>query len=504
MPLQCTLVRGPGAGHREPPVELTIEASIGTHGGELQTELEAGYGTGLVTVDGIRLSDLTVGKAPLVDGAVIVDDGTAGPGLRPRRVVDTPAPVALAVHSGAGAGIVFNLTRGVYSVGRSNADISIPDPDLSREHARVVVSEAAITIEDLGSANGTEVDGKRVRCAAIAAGSTIRCGNSTMSVIFTDPAGVALKEAGASVQEPLVITRPSSPGNRAALLLTAVLPLVMGVGLAAITGMWMFLAFTAVSAVSVVVPVLAGRRQRRELAAAMAQAVRQDQERRRRSAPPLSDLVVAESHGSARRHADLPGGQPVWLRLGEAEQSANIRLEPPGHGGEVPSAGTMPVTLGPHPVTGVSGRQDSQNGLVRSVIMQLASYPRACSTSVVVHGPVQRLPLSARFLPRVTLSSDAGTLQTLLAEAPRIPEAPRVLLVMGTEDPGIFALASANQWQVIHFLPGSDAVLPADIMLGHRLAELRHTNLTTSFVPDLVPEDVFSRFCRRFARQPVA
>ena len=52
--------------------------------------------------------------------------------------------------------------------------------------------------------------------------------------------------------------------------LAAVLPLLVGVGLAFLTGMWMFLAFTAVSGVSVLVPFLSGRRQRREFQAAVA------------------------------------------------------------------------------------------------------------------------------------------------------------------------------------------------------------------------------------------
>ena len=49
------------------------------------------------------------------------------------------------------------------------------------------------------------------------------------------------------------------PPRRAAIITMAVLPLVVGVVMAIATGMWMFLAFTAVSAVSVLLPVVEGR-----------------------------------------------------------------------------------------------------------------------------------------------------------------------------------------------------------------------------------------------------
>ncbi len=80
--------------------------------------------------------------------------------------------------------------------------------------------------------------------------------------------------------------------NRVALLLAAALPLAIGIGLAVLTGMWIFLAFTAVSAVSVLVPVAAGRRQRRELRTAVAAAAREDRERRRRAAPSAGELSL--------------------------------------------------------------------------------------------------------------------------------------------------------------------------------------------------------------------
>ena len=503
MPLECTLVRSPGTGLIQTPLELTVDASIGTGGADLQAELGARFGTGVLSVDGLRLASLTVGEPPLVNGAVIVDGGRRSLGGRPRVAADLPAALALAVLSGAGAGTVVPLRRGTYSIGRSKADIVIPDPDLSRHHARLLVSETAITIEDLDSANGTEVDGEHVRNTVVATGAVIRCGNSTMTPIFVDAPGLKLEDAGSDVHEPLLIQRRTDPVNRAALVLTAVLPLVIGVGLAVMTGMWMFLAFTAVSAVSVLVPVVSGRRQRRDLATAVAAALRQDQERRRRAAPPLSALVVG-GPPSAASHERAPGEQRIWLRLGLAAQRANIRFEPAAPGLEVPSAGVVPLVLNPaNSLTTVSGPAESLDGLMRSLIMQLAGYPRAVRTRVVVHGPAGQLPLSARFLSGVTLTATKAAATAALVRGHGTTTARSVLLMISAGDPaddGIKSLAAETHWQVIDFRSRPGSTASADIELGERVAELHGPEGSIRFVPDLAPEEVFGSFCRMLSR----
>ena len=170
------------------------------------------------------------------------------------------APLALAVHSGPGAGLVFPLRRGRFRIGRSGTEIVIPDAELSREHAQLDVTDSAVTLLDLGSANGVRVDGKKSPCGRLSTDSMIHCGGSSMSLVFggtLDPGSQAA--AGSDVTAPLVVSNPAAQSNRAALLLAAVLPLAIGIGLAVLTGMWIFLAFTAVSAVSVLVPVDVGQ-----------------------------------------------------------------------------------------------------------------------------------------------------------------------------------------------------------------------------------------------------
>lgn len=71
----------------------------------------------------------------------------------------------------------FRLEPGQYVVGRTpGADIVIKDLTLSRRHARLVRTTKSLMIEDLGSLNGTFVDGERATIGPAQLGSEIRFG----------------------------------------------------------------------------------------------------------------------------------------------------------------------------------------------------------------------------------------------------------------------------------------------------------------------------------------
>ena len=59
------------------------------------------------------------------------------------------------------------LTGQLYIGRDSEADICIPDHRISRKHARVSVSQAGVLFEDLGSANGSSINGHKIHQAVI-------------------------------------------------------------------------------------------------------------------------------------------------------------------------------------------------------------------------------------------------------------------------------------------------------------------------------------------------
>ena len=78
-------------------------------------------------------------------------------------------------------GMRFPLTSALAVIGRgSEADVRIDDPGASRRHARVTVQGEHASIRDLGSTNGTVVDGERAREAPLYDGSRIVVGDTTL------------------------------------------------------------------------------------------------------------------------------------------------------------------------------------------------------------------------------------------------------------------------------------------------------------------------------------
>jgi hypothetical protein len=67
-------------------------------------------------------------------------------------------------------------------LGRSrDADVQIEDPNVSRRHAEVVQEGSAYWLVDLGSTNGTEVDGRRVQRMRLEPGSHFTIGETTVT-----------------------------------------------------------------------------------------------------------------------------------------------------------------------------------------------------------------------------------------------------------------------------------------------------------------------------------
>ncbi len=83
----------------------------------------------------------------------------------------------------------FLLREGENTVGRSEADILLEDPSVSRKHALVVLEGGSCWVEDLGSTNGTFADGKQVvkgERVQVESGAELKFGSSALMVDVTE------------------------------------------------------------------------------------------------------------------------------------------------------------------------------------------------------------------------------------------------------------------------------------------------------------------------------
>jgi DNA-binding winged helix-turn-helix (wHTH) protein len=94
----------------------------------------------------------------------------------------------------------FGLSAGDNVVGRDpEAEVALDDTTVSRRHARIVVSDAGATIEDLGSKNGTSVGGARVReRVALHDGDQIAFGDLVVLYRETKAGQTTLSRAGSA------------------------------------------------------------------------------------------------------------------------------------------------------------------------------------------------------------------------------------------------------------------------------------------------------------------
>lgn len=71
----------------------------------------------------------------------------------------------------------FPISREMTIIGRrEDCDLRIPLGDVSRKHCRMIREADSFRMEDLGSSNGTYVNGQRIQEAILQPGDTVRVG----------------------------------------------------------------------------------------------------------------------------------------------------------------------------------------------------------------------------------------------------------------------------------------------------------------------------------------
>jgi pSer/pThr/pTyr-binding forkhead associated (FHA) protein len=120
---------------------------------------------------------MTAGLALLI---TVVRDRRGPP---PPPALDAAIPAGIEVVVDDGATIATRRFGRRILVGRApSADIRIDDPVVSRLHARIEMRDDGVYVEDLGSRNGTSVNGVVSAGQRLAAGDEIGVGAA--SIIF--------------------------------------------------------------------------------------------------------------------------------------------------------------------------------------------------------------------------------------------------------------------------------------------------------------------------------
>src|SRR5512144_1012387 len=101
---------------------------------------------------------------------------------RPEPIVAGARHAFLLVLAGPQLGDIFPLEPGRELVigRRDDADVPIRDDGVSRRHASIRVEGEGAMLRDLGSANGTWVDGARTGEARLADGNRVALGGGTV------------------------------------------------------------------------------------------------------------------------------------------------------------------------------------------------------------------------------------------------------------------------------------------------------------------------------------
>ena len=80
-----------------------------------------------------------------------------------------------------GSNRTYSLKQGGNVVGRGqDADFRLPDTGVSRRHLEITWDGQSATLADLGSTNGTTVNGTPVQTWQLADGDVIRIGHSSL------------------------------------------------------------------------------------------------------------------------------------------------------------------------------------------------------------------------------------------------------------------------------------------------------------------------------------
>src|SRR5712692_3525331 len=118
-------------------------------------------------------------------------------------LLTSQAPESLEMPSASGPRLLldgreFELRQGANSIGRVGADVLVPDPTVSRHHATLTIDENGAWLEDVGSTNGTSVNGSPLPAGTrsrVKDGDTLKMGSVAVKLQWPDMPAAGASEA---------------------------------------------------------------------------------------------------------------------------------------------------------------------------------------------------------------------------------------------------------------------------------------------------------------------
>lgn len=104
--------------------------------------------------------------------------------VRPSLIEQDPVPV-IEIVQGNEKGRSYRFERSSMSIGRGlDNDVVLTDIAVSRRHVKMTRNGNEITIEDLGSGNGTVVNGSKIQTSVVSGADRIEVGNTVFRLSF--------------------------------------------------------------------------------------------------------------------------------------------------------------------------------------------------------------------------------------------------------------------------------------------------------------------------------
>ena len=404
----------------DPSREVVVDAPPGTRAGELAVAL--GFETHIgLHVDGQAVPlETLLGAPPLLDGAHLTD-GAPHPPQLPTSSTTTTQAWEVRVIAGPASGLRWRLPCLATTIGRGeSADLLLDDPQASRLHVRLTPGDESVAVHDLGSRNGTTLDGSPIGQdgAQWRKGQRLRVGDSELEVRRAaaaststsrpDGQGHLLVGQAPSSRQPAVPTQvrfprpPEATGSTPAPWLAAAIPLALSVVLAVVMSSPAMLLFGLAGPLLLLGSWWSARRQGRrahrsgvspkadqEARVDLCAALDAEAEAARAEHPDPADVLAWAQDRRSRLWERRPTDSdalPVRLGLGAVPAAHTTATDAPGDLTLTLPDSPVALDLRAHRVAGIVGPRQATLAAARNLVGRLVTAlpPSALTVTVVV------------------------------------------------------------------------------------------------------------------------